>query len=28
MWRVKLGAPWVNPEVLGFAGVRANTKVP
>jgi len=28
MWRGKLGAPWVNPEVLGFTRARAHTKGP
>jgi hypothetical protein len=26
MWRGKPGAPWVNPEVLGFTRARAHTK--
>jgi hypothetical protein len=26
MWRGMLGAPWVNPEVLGFTRARAHTK--
>jgi hypothetical protein len=28
MWRGKLGAPRVNPEVLGFTRARAHTKGP
>ncbi len=28
MWRVKPGAPWVNPEVLGFTRARAHAKGP
>jgi len=28
MWRGNLSAPWVNPEVLGFARARAHTKGP
>jgi len=26
MWSGKPSAPWVNPEVLGFTGVRAHAK--
>jgi len=28
MWRGKLGAPWVNPKVLGFTRARAHAKGP
>jgi len=28
MWRGKLGAPWVNPQVLGFTRARAHAKGP
>jgi hypothetical protein len=28
MWRGKLGAPWVTPEVLGFTWARAHAKGP
>jgi len=28
MWRGKLGAPWVNPEVLGVTRARAHAKGP
>jgi len=27
MWRGKLSAPWVNPQVLGFTRARAHAKV-
>jgi hypothetical protein len=26
MWRGKPGAPWANPEVLGFTRARAHAK--
>jgi len=26
MWRGKPGAPWVNPEILGFTRARAHAK--
>ncbi len=28
MWSGKPGAPWVNPEVLGFTRARAHAKGP
>jgi hypothetical protein len=28
MWRGKLGAPWVTPQVLGFTWARAHAKGP